>query len=1735
MKTVKRNAFLSVLTFIAITCFAMALIFATNTSKTVNAAMSPALTRTYYSTSTDGEHVLLATPILGDVSDIYEVGYTFTGFEPTPVQADSLHYYTTINGAGARTLFGVDAYTDTTPMVVWEVKNDIRTENVQAYFKKGERINGVLYPTEPETVLTAPVRVIDTFAALKYGGVNKTNSNKHQSATGLSTDLPVGTAVTVEMDVLVTGTFDASSYIYVVDSVWSTDGGERNAVTDIKSTIVTGDSGWHHVTFTATVRNFPKLRHNSNYETKIDTSSFGNAVYLLTDNTSADAFRYKNVEITTPMIYGGVNKTDSNKHQSATGLSTDLDVGTAVSVTMDVLVTGTFDSSSKIYAVDSVWSVNGGERRDVTDITSTIVTGESGWHTVTFTATVRNFPKLRHNSNYETIIDTSSFGNAVYLLTDNKSADAFRYKNVEIQIFESMTNGVQKTVSPNGFYSAIKGIPTEFELDTAVTVEMDINITGTTADAYVNSSIYWIDSVDSSSNLIKSKTLIYAAPQSDVPTGWIHVSFDAAVRNFSSVTNSSEYAAFDTSACGNGIYLCAHNFKSTASFIYKNIQITNKGYKAPIQGGNNGASDIYYQSITGLSTDLPVGTAVSVTMDVLVTGTFNDYSHIYCADTVYSVSGGELNGNTDIKSTIVTGESGWHTVTFTATVRNFPYLRRNSAYSVIDTSAYGNAVYLISMNKSADSFNYKNVEIIVEGMTSGVKVMTNGGKNSANNYYQTMTGLKTDLEVGTSVTVTMDVKLTSASAFDQWSSLNWIDSVGNNNVPTSTTSIKTAFTSLTDTTTWQTITFTATVRNFEHLQANATQYSSIDTSGFGNAVYILGQANGTGNPLYYKNVEINASMTPGGNNGASNIYYQSITGLSTDFAVGTTVIVDMDVLVTGTFDTYSSIYIVNDVWTVAGGENKNGTNIKTTIVTGDSGWHHVTFTATVKQFDVLRLGTSYPTIDTSAYGNAVYLLSQNKSADSFCYKNVEITEPQTLTPSGNNGGGYYQSITGFATDLAFGTAVTVEMDVYVTGTFDGDCFVYVVDGVDADNAKYAGTNITSTIVTGDSGWHHVTFTATVRNFSALRYNSDYSTVDTSGFGNAVYLITHNKSSDSFNYKNVTITETRNVGISNYKIVVADSKYGASSSPIQNAAEILRDNITAAGGSIDIVSDNTPKSSYEIVLGDTRRNDSAEYDEESYTIKNDGNILYIDAADSRGIIYGAYAWLESVGFRFNNEAATTVPSLADIKVSDIDISYSPAFEYREVVDKSAWDVDWAVSVGINGDIGRTDEENSIRNDEYGGYVWYINNAGRTHTSIGGHPQVGDYHGLVDPYYIPAGRHPEYFAVDANGDPYVTSSDDYTDTQVCLSNEDALSLAKTYLIYWIPRHYNAQTTCRIMVSIMDNDNYCHCDNCEALYATYGTTGAWLMWVNELANHVKNYNNGIYSNVYIETLAYGWTKGLPIGGVVPADNVIVRFCSDFGGCINDRETSTALANEKALLEGWRDICDNVYVWYYSIDYGNYMEIYPNFDDIYYNVNYLYTAGVKGVYSEQFLKNNGEFGELRSYLVAKMLQKPWMTKAEFDALKEDFCNSYYGAAGTYVLSYIDAVKAAMTGDIGKTAEATANNIDFTSDLKTECEGYWDAAESAVSENATLLTRVKKSRLHWTYAMLVNCESSFTTSDYETATYDLANAMYDMNVRRINAVAAIGKGSLTGLSGYRGKNPTKWTYQTDWEGDEAD
>ena len=140
----------ALLTTAASACFAFGVSAMTPATEMASAEDTTTLATTKFSVSTNSENIILVTPLVGDVSDIYEVGYTFEGAQPTTIQASTSLYYTVLKTQSkeftAKTLFG-EEFTDTTPMIIWEIENDEDAMyTATAYYKEGTRAeDGYLY------------------------------------------------------------------------------------------------------------------------------------------------------------------------------------------------------------------------------------------------------------------------------------------------------------------------------------------------------------------------------------------------------------------------------------------------------------------------------------------------------------------------------------------------------------------------------------------------------------------------------------------------------------------------------------------------------------------------------------------------------------------------------------------------------------------------------------------------------------------------------------------------------------------------------------------------------------------------------------------------------------------------------------------------------------------------------------------------------------------------------------------------------------------------------------------------------------------------------------------------------------------------------------------------------------------------------------------------------------------------------------------------------------------------------------------------------------------------------------------------------------------------------------------------------------------------------------------------------------------------------------------------------
>ena len=434
-----------------------------------------------------------------------------------------------------------------------------------------------------------------------------------------------------------------------------------------------------------------------------------------------------------------------------------------------------------------------------------------------------------------------------------------------------------------------------------------------------------------------------------------------------------------------------------------------------------------------------------------------------------------------------------------------------------------------------------------------------------------------------------------------------------------------------------------------------------------------------------------------------------------------------------------------------------------------------------------------------------------------------------------------------------------------------------------------------------------------------------------------------------------------------------------------------------------------------------------------TLRGDAACMRIRGGNGRGVLYGVYKFLENyAGVRYFMPGLEKIPE-GDIVLRDGNLlSYSPYFEARRL----AWncsknDVEWNNKNGINGHDG-------VNEDMYGNKQTY--GSGLFVHTLGALTETGG---------------------GASPNPCLTSDENY---QKVIKN-----LRKTL--------EKDPTVNIVSVSQNDNNNYCTCENCQASDAYYGNpSGTMLAFVNKVAAELE----ADYPNLVVDTLAYNYTQAAP-QNIVPRHNVCIRVCSirvcfmhpmtecdDAKGPngVDWTRTRTFLSD----LEDWGKICDRIYVWDYTTNFAYYIAPFSNFGTIRENMRLYYENGVRGMFPQGNSQSvSGEFGELRTYLLAKLMWNPLMTEEEYYMHMDEFLEAYYGEGWEGIRAFIDLTTelASNEGSCINIYEAPLNSITKEEYLQYEeqIEAWWNTAEELAGDR---LESVKRSRLQWRYIQLL-------------------------------------------------------------------
>ena len=509
--------------------------------------------------------------------------------------------------------------------------------------------------------------------------------------------------------------------------------------------------------------------------------------------------------------------------------------------------------------------------------------------------------------------------------------------------------------------------------------------------------------------------------------------------------------------------------------------------------------------------------------------------------------------------------------------------------------------------------------------------------------------------------------------------------------------------------------------------------------------------------------------------------------------------------------------------------------------------------------------------------------------------------------------------------------------------------------------------------------------------------------------------------------------------------------GAGETAAYAAEELCRYLNLATGVTLPIVPPETAASPcIQICCAETAPDGSALGVDDFAVAVASGNLI-LSGGGGRGVLYAVYAFLEeTVGCRWyasDTEAILPAESI-DLPEGTCRVEHA-VFEYRD----SFWtDVirhpAFRVRLKTNTDSGEPIPPEMGGNIAYNGFV---------HT-------LSTRYCAADRYFE---SHPEYFAL---------HDGKRTRNQLCLSNPEVLKIVTEEVLAAI-----AENKQRIVsVSQHDNQDFCTCEHCRAIDEAEGShIGTLLRFVNAVADAVAER----YPDVLVDTLAYQYTRNVP-KLTRPRRNVIIRLCS-IECCFRHPLTDETCPENRLFkkdIEDWNEICSQLYIWDYTTDYGYYLMPFPNFDSMRDNARFFADHHVKGLFEEgNYNSVSGEFGELRGYLLAKLLWDPYMDESTYRRHMREFCEGYYGPGGDHVMEILDLLQE-TTADrhIGCGAKPIEALSEFALHVD-RIDALWDAVE-AKAQTDLERSHIERSRLSTDYiALMARWQNWFNNGEIDT------------------------------------------------------
>jgi len=446
--------------------------------------------------------------------------------------------------------------------------------------------------------------------------------------------------------------------------------------------------------------------------------------------------------------------------------------------------------------------------------------------------------------------------------------------------------------------------------------------------------------------------------------------------------------------------------------------------------------------------------------------------------------------------------------------------------------------------------------------------------------------------------------------------------------------------------------------------------------------------------------------------------------------------------------------------------------------------------------------------------------------------------------------------------------------------------------------------------------------------------------------------------------------------------------------------------------------------------------------EEFIIRTHNGDIFLVGGRPRGTLYAVYHFLDNIlGVRWWSKDVTFVPEKPVLKIGALDLRSKPVFENRQLFIYCAFDQDWSARNRQNRLYYNTNLINPATDafitldEKHGGGILY--------------PMPGQKAFHTFCVYLPREKyfdaHPDWFA-EVNGERPENG-------QPCLTNPEVLDFITEQVRADLRKDPNISI---VAVSQYDGSgNQCRCANCRKIDEEEGSpAGSLVRFVNAVAERIGKE----WPDVLVETFAYCHTQMAPI--LTRAHpNVVIRLCSYRRSFSEPFDTPSNAVFFKDLQD-WSRMASHVYLWDYTCDFGNYFRPFPNLRVLGPNVRILAHHNARGYMTEgSYNTPAGEFMELRAWVLSRLLWDPFQDDR---ALIAEFVNGYYGAAGRYIMDYINLIHdaAAKAGCImycgGEMEPSPFVNVEVMS----KAEELFRKAEAAVAQEPEVLNRVRRAHM---------------------------------------------------------------------------